>query len=98
MESLAHVADAHPVVEVLEWINPHSGSRLVSNFARAHILISLFDGDPEKWLQFILRDGSDDERTNDVPFLQEVRRRAAEDPAYLPRLREAIHAASALLD
>jgi hypothetical protein len=98
MESLAHVADADPVVEVLEWINPHSGSRLVSNFARAHILISLFDGDPEKWLQFILRDGSADERTNDVPFLQEVRRRATEDPGYLPRLRDAIRAVSALLD
>ena len=98
MESLAHVADADPVVEVLEWINPHNGSRLVSNFARAHILISLFDGDPDKWLQFILRDGSEDERTNDVPFLHEVRRRAAEDPAYVSRLREAIRAVSALLD
>jgi hypothetical protein len=98
MTSLARVAAEDPaVVEVHEWITPHGGSRLVSNFARAHILMSLFDGDPAKWEEFILRDGTADERANDAPFIDEVRRRAEADPEYLERLRAAMSAVSALL-
>jgi len=99
MKSLARLAAADSaVVEVHEWITPHGGSRLVSNFARAHILISLFDGDPDKWLDFIQRDGTDEERANDVPFVLEMRRRAANDSSFIGRLREAVQSVSALLD
>jgi hypothetical protein len=99
MKSLARLAAADAaVVEVHEWITPHGGSRLVSNFARAHILISLFDGDPDKWLEFIQRDGTDEERANEIPFVMELRRRAANDPKFIERLRDAVHAVSSLLD
>jgi hypothetical protein len=84
-------------VEVHDWVSPLGGSKLVSNFARAHILISLFDGDPDKWLEFIRRDGTEEESMNDVPFLHDVRRRIASDPSYLPRLKEALRMVSALL-
>jgi hypothetical protein len=99
MKSLARLAAADAAeVEVHEWPSAHGGSRLVSNFARAHILVSLFDGDPQKWLDFILRDGTAEERANDVPFIEEIRARAAADPEYIGRLRDAVHAVSALLD
>lgn len=99
MKSLAHLAAADvAAVEVHDWITPQSGSRLVSDFARAHILVSLFDGDPDKWLDFIQRDGTAEERANDIPFVTEIRRRAAVDPTFIARLRDAVRNVSALLD
>ena len=100
MKSLAHLAAtdlAAATVEIHDWVSPLGGSKLVSNFARAHILVSMFDGDPEKWLEFILRDGTPDEREHDVPFLHEMTRKIATDPTYLPRLKDALRKVSSLL-
>ena len=93
-----HLATADPEVEVFDWVSPLGGSRFVSNVARAHILVSLFDGEPQKWLDFIGNDGTDDERQHDVPFLIELSRRMQSDPSYLPRLRDALRTLSSLLD
>jgi hypothetical protein len=93
-----HLATKDPEVEVFDWVSPLGGSRFVSNVARAHILVSLFDGDPQKWLEFIGRDGTEDERMHDIPFLREVTRRIQSDPSYLPRLKDAMRQLSSILE
>ncbi|HEX9983343.1 MAG TPA: hypothetical protein VGF69_08765 [Thermoanaerobaculia bacterium] len=70
---------------------------LAENFARLQILLTLFDGDPEKWLDFIDRFGSERERLEDVPFLEELKVRLAEDPEALEQMRRLIREASTLL-
>ena len=86
-ESLANVP-GEADFETEEWVPvPRSGSRLVSDFARAHILVGIFNGDPEAWLEFILREGTPEERENDLPWVQAIRRRMSDDPELLDRMR-----------
>ncbi len=83
-------------VEEYDWIRTSSLSELVANFARVHILISLFDGDPDKWRQFILRDGTDEEREHDLPFLVRIKERIEADPALIPKMRRLVRELSLL--
>ena len=73
-----NLATDEPIVEAYEWIETSRLSELVANFARVHILISLFDGDPEKWLQFIRTEGTAEERQYDLPFVEDLRQRLEE--------------------
>ena len=84
-ESLAHVP-GEADFEAQEWV-PTTGSKLVSDFARTHILLGIFDGDPDRWLEFLLREGTPAEREHDVPWIQGVRRRMIADPELLDRMR-----------
>jgi len=85
-----------PGVEAYEWIRTSNLSELVANFARVHILVSLFDGDPGKWIDFILRDGTAEERAHDLPFVQQVQRRLASDPGFIQEMRRLVREFSTL--
>ena len=77
-------------VEAFDWIQTSRLSELVANFARVHILVSLFDGDPDKWIEFIRKDGTTEERLYDLPFVLETKRRIDVDPDLLPRMRHLV--------
>ena len=93
------VCHNYPVitVEAYDWVDTHNLSRLVADFARAHMLVALFDGDPQKWVEFLDRDGTPEERQRELPAAQNFRRRAASDPQYIDRLRDAVKQFSALV-
>lgn len=73
-------------VEVLEWTPRWGFSGASANFARLQILITVFDGDPDKWLDAIVRWG-DKGADADVPFLVAIKQRIASDPTLLDDMR-----------
>jgi hypothetical protein len=76
-------------VEAIEWMPRWSFWGVAENFARVQILLTVFDGDPDKWLSLIQRCGSPADDA-DVPFLVEVRQRLADDPALLEDMRRIV--------
>jgi hypothetical protein len=84
-------------VETYDWVETANLSVLVANFARIHMLLSLFDGDPDKWINFLESNGTAEERRNDLPFAEELKRRMDEDPRHLDRLRQAVRDFSMLV-
>jgi hypothetical protein len=99
MSNLASVPKDHAEAveyETYELVPTWRLSELLSNFARVHILVTLFDGDPDKWLDFIRRDGTADEREFDLPFIEKLKARLADDPNLLGAMRHAVRDVSAL--
>ncbi|MCU1246808.1 MAG: hypothetical protein JWN02_2718 [Acidobacteria bacterium] len=88
---------AQTEVEVCDWVDMAPASALVTQFARVHILVSLFDGDPEKWEQFIRLYGTEQEREHDLPFIEELRGRLETEPNLLDDLRRLMGDFSALM-
>ena len=84
-------------VETYDWVETGNLSVLVANFARIHMLFSLFDGDPDKWIDFLESHGTADERRNDLPFAEELKRRITDDARHLDRLRQAVRDFSMLV-
>ncbi|MGZ7079783.1 MAG: hypothetical protein ACXVJT_10250 [Thermoanaerobaculia bacterium] len=84
-------------VETYPWIDPSQTSSLVANFARVHILVSLFDGDPDKWINFIVRQGTVIERDTDLPFIEALRRRLRTEPLLVDELRRIVHEFSSIV-
>jgi hypothetical protein len=77
-------------VEVLEWTPRWSLGAVAANFARMQMLLTLFDGDPDKWLELIERgEGSSDDEA-DLPFLMLMKQRIADDPAFLRDMRRIV--------
>jgi hypothetical protein len=76
-------------VEILEWTPRWSLGAIAANFARMQMLLTLFDGDPDKWLEMIERTGSSDDET-DVPFLVVMKQRIAEDPGFMEDMRRIV--------
>jgi hypothetical protein len=79
-------------VEVLEWTPRWSLGSVAANFARMQVLLTLFDGDPDKWLELIERGEGSAEDDADVPFLAVMKQRIAEDPSFLQDMRRIIDA------
>ena len=75
-----------PALQTYEWIETNNLSELVAHFARIHMLISLFDGDPEKWILFLQSSGTAAEREQDLPSAHRLRERLAVDPDHVERL------------
>jgi hypothetical protein len=76
-------------VEVLEWTPRWSLGAVAANFARVQMLLTVFDGDPDKWLEMIERSGSGEDET-DVPFLMAMKQRIADDPSFLDDMRRIV--------
>ena len=91
-----NLATDEPIVEAYEWIETSRLSELVANFARVHILISLFDGDPEKWLQFIRTEGTPEERQYDLPFVEDLQQRLSAEPFLVEDMRRLVREFSAM--
>lgn len=83
-------------VEAYEWVPTSNLARTVAEFARMQILVTLFDTDPDKWLDFIRRYGTADEHRDDVPFLLELRERMQHDPAIAGDMRRIIREVATL--
>ncbi len=77
-------------VEVIDWTPRWGMGALAANFARIQILLTLFDGDPDKWLEVIARSGGPDDDA-DVPFLAVMKGRLSTDPTLLDDLRRIVN-------
>ena len=84
-------------LEAYDWVDTTNLSQLVANFARVHMLVALFDGDPQKWIEFLDENGTPEERRREMPVAQAFRRRAMSEPGYIDKLREAVQQFSNLL-
>ena len=84
-------------VEAYEWVDTMNLGEVAANFARAQLLVTLFDGDPDKWIAFIESSGTAEERERDLPYAREIKRRMGEDPKHVERLRRHLRALSRLL-
>ena len=84
-------------LEAYDWVDTTNLSQLVANFARVHMLVALFDGDPQKWIDFLDENGTPEERRREMPVAQAFRRRAMSEPGYIDKLREAVQQFSNLL-
>lgn len=73
-------------VEVIEWTPRWGFSGASANFARLQILMTVFDGDPDKWLDAVVRWGNKGDDV-DVPFLVAIKQRLAKDPTFLHDMR-----------
>lgn len=85
-----------PAVETHLWVDTTSVSSLVANFARVHMLVSFFDGDPAKWLELIETSGTLDERVNDLPFVLAMQDELERDPGKLETMRRLVQDVSEL--
>jgi hypothetical protein len=84
-------------LEAYDWVDTTNLSQLVANFARVHMLVALFDGDPQKWIEFLDENGTPEERRREMPIAQAFRRRAMSEPGYIEKLRDAVQQFSHLL-
>jgi hypothetical protein len=84
-------------VDTQAWVDPPQQSALVNNFAQAHILVSLFDGDPDKWIGFIQSNGTLAERKNDLPFVRALKARLRNEPLLMKDLRRIVREFSAIV-
>ena len=84
-------------IEVHEWVDTRPLSSLVASFARVHILLSVFNGDADSWLEMIASSGTEEEVANDVPFLAALKRRLVQEPHLIDELRDAVRQFAALM-
>jgi hypothetical protein len=77
-----------PPIEVHEWVDTSRVSSLVASFARMHMLLAVFDGNPDRWLDMINAEGTAEEREGDAKFLLGLKARLMENPNLIAELRE----------
>ena len=78
---------AHPANVVTM---PFGDSSIVADFLRCHVLVRVFGGDPEAWLD-ALRERSEDPLTGgDARFVRRVRARLRDDPMLLTAIRRMV--------
>ena len=68
---------------------PFSNSSVVAEFLRYHVLVRVFDGDPDAWLTALRERGGDD---GDVRFVRWIRSRLRRDPALIVSIRRMVDA------
>lgn len=68
---------------------PAGDGSAVAEFLRFHVLVRVFDGDPDAWLAK-LRERDDD--SADVRFLRWIRSRLRQDPALIAEIRRMVDA------
>jgi hypothetical protein len=68
---------------------PTGDGSVIAEFLRFHVLVRVFDGDPDAWLAK-LREHEDD--SADVRFVRLIRSRLRQDPALLGEIRRMVDA------
>ena len=76
-------------IEAVDWLPRWSWFGVAEDFARVQILLTVFDGDPDKWLQMIRSSGTPEDQT-DVPFLLEMKQRMDEDAEVIGDMRRIV--------
>lgn len=69
---------------------PTGDGSVVAEFIRYHVLVRVFDGDPDAWLAHLTRDG--DPGGGDVRFARWIRARLRKDPALIISIRRMVNA------
>lgn len=64
-------------------------SSVVAEFLRYHVLVRVFDGDPDAWLEHLRERGGEE---GDVRFVRWVRSRLRQDPNLLASIRKMVDA------
>lgn len=78
-----------PSIEGIEWVPRWSWFGVAEDFARVQILLTVFDGEPEKWLDMIRTSGTPADQT-DVPFLIELKQRLDDEPEMIDDMRRIV--------
>jgi len=68
---------------------PTGDGSVVAEFLRYHVLVRVFDGDPDAWLTQLRERGGDD---GDVRFVRWIRSRLRQDPTLLASIRKMVDA------
>lgn len=68
---------------------PGGDDCIVAQFIRYHVLVRVFDGDPDAWLAHLRARGGDD---GDLRFVHWIRSRLRQDPALLAAIRRMVDA------
>jgi hypothetical protein len=68
---------------------PTGDTSVVAEFLRYHVLIRVFDGDPDAWLAHLVAGG---DRGGDIRFVRWLRSRLRQDPALLISIRKMVDA------
>lgn len=69
---------------------PTGDGSVVAEFIRYHVLVRVFNGDPDAWLAHLMRDG--DPAGGDVRFARRVRARLRKNPALIISIRRMVDA------
>ena len=77
------------MIEAVDWLPRWSWFGVAEDFARVQILLTVFDGDPDKWLEMIRTSGTLDDQA-DVPFLLEMKQRMEEDAEVIGDMRRIV--------
>jgi hypothetical protein len=68
---------------------PAGDRSIVAQFIRYHVLVRVFDGDPDAWLAQLERNGGDE---GDLRFARWIRSRLRKDPALISTIRRMVDA------
>jgi len=68
---------------------PTGDGSVVAEFLRYHVLVRVFDGDPDAWLSQLRERGGDG---GDVRFVRWIRSRLRQDPTLLASIRKMVEA------
>jgi hypothetical protein len=67
---------------------PRSQGEWVTDFLRYHVLVRVFDGDANAWLEVLKR--HERAQTREMIFVQWIQNRLRSDPELLTRLRDLV--------
>lgn len=84
------ISQQNQTIEVHDWDDTPDVSGLVADFARVHVLLSIFDGDTAKWLQMIDSVGTRTEKLTDAPFLRVLQQRLVREPQLIDQLQRVV--------
>jgi hypothetical protein len=68
---------------------PPADDSVVAEFLRFHVLVRVYDGDPDAWLAQLRERGDDG---GDVRFVRWIRSRLRQNPALLAEIRRMVDA------
>lgn len=77
------------VIEGIDWLPRWSWFGVAEDFARVQILLTVFDGDPDKWLAMIRNSGTPEDQA-DVPFLLDIKQRMNQDAEVIGDMRRIV--------
>lgn len=69
---------------------PVGDASIVADFLRYHVLVRVFDGDPEAWLEELRHRSRDDISGGDIRFIRWIRARLRTDPMLLTAIRRMV--------
>ena len=67
---------------------PVSGTSATANFLRFHVLVRVFDGDADRWLDHLRRLG--DFPDEDIRFVRWIRGRLRREPELMANIRKMV--------